>query len=251
MGGEAPGAPLPLCRARGRRRRRARRARGDGEREAVRLRHTRFAGLRVRRAPSRGRRAWCAGDDRRNPRTAGERRARRCLDRDRRSGRRAERRGSVAPSRYRLASRLGAAPLRRDHSGGCGAGVPPGPLRPAARRQAPGRRDRARRSPELVACLVDGKPVTGPIGLPGSSKRWKPIVTAESWTGGARSATASRSGSSTSGSRKASAAHGGSSCRAIASRIGASRSGNCGRPRTARVYSRDDPVLPFAFEAGA
>ena len=31
---------------------------------------------------------------------------------------------------------------------------------------------------------VDGKPVTAPIALPGSSNRWKPIVTAESWDGG-------------------------------------------------------------------
>lgn len=31
---------------------------------------------------------------------------------------------------------------------------------------------------------VDGVPVTKPISLPGSSKRWKPIATAESWDGG-------------------------------------------------------------------
>ena len=31
---------------------------------------------------------------------------------------------------------------------------------------------------------VDGKPATKPIELPGSSKRWKPIATAESWNGG-------------------------------------------------------------------
>jgi hypothetical protein len=31
---------------------------------------------------------------------------------------------------------------------------------------------------------VDGKPVTEPISLPGSSNRWKPIATAEAWNGG-------------------------------------------------------------------
>jgi hypothetical protein len=31
---------------------------------------------------------------------------------------------------------------------------------------------------------VDGKPVTGLIRMPGSSGRWAPIVTAESWNGG-------------------------------------------------------------------
>jgi hypothetical protein len=33
--------------------------------------------------------------------------------------------------------------------------------------------------------LVDGRPALRPLQLPGSSGRWKPIVTAESWTGGA------------------------------------------------------------------
>jgi hypothetical protein len=31
---------------------------------------------------------------------------------------------------------------------------------------------------------VDGRPVTGPVSLRGSSGRWAPIVTAESWNGG-------------------------------------------------------------------
>ena len=31
---------------------------------------------------------------------------------------------------------------------------------------------------------VDGEPVTGPIGMQGSSGRWAPIVTAESWNAG-------------------------------------------------------------------
>ena len=32
--------------------------------------------------------------------------------------------------------------------------------------------------------LGDGQPVTDPIVLPGSHKRWQPIATAESWNGG-------------------------------------------------------------------
>ncbi len=38
--------------------------------------------------------------------------------------------------------------------------------------------------PSWWRVLVDGRPVTKPISLPGSSGRWKPIATAESWNGG-------------------------------------------------------------------
>jgi hypothetical protein len=38
--------------------------------------------------------------------------------------------------------------------------------------------------PERWRIWVDGKPVTKPIHLPGSSERWAPIATAESWNGG-------------------------------------------------------------------
>ena len=43
------------------------------------------------------------------------------------------------------------------------------------------------RRPERWRIWADGKPVTGAIHLPGSSKRWAPIATAESWNGGASS----------------------------------------------------------------
>lgn len=38
--------------------------------------------------------------------------------------------------------------------------------------------------PNMWRVWVDGKPVTEPVLLPGSTKRWRPIVTAESWNGG-------------------------------------------------------------------
>jgi hypothetical protein len=40
------------------------------------------------------------------------------------------------------------------------------------------------RRPERWRIWVDGEPVTKPIHLPGSSERWAPIATAESWNGG-------------------------------------------------------------------
>jgi hypothetical protein len=41
------------------------------------------------------------------------------------------------------------------------------------------------RRPSVWRIWLDGRPVTEPIVLPGSHKRWQPIVTAESWNGGA------------------------------------------------------------------
>ena len=38
--------------------------------------------------------------------------------------------------------------------------------------------------PNVWRVWVDGKPVTKPLLLPGSTKRWRPIATAESWNGG-------------------------------------------------------------------
>ena len=38
--------------------------------------------------------------------------------------------------------------------------------------------------PNWWQVLVNGKPVAGPINLPGSHGRWSPIATAESWDGG-------------------------------------------------------------------
>lgn len=40
-------------------------------------------------------------------------------------------------------------------------------------------------TPNVWRVWVDGKPVTEPLLLPGSSGRWRPIATAESWDGGA------------------------------------------------------------------
>lgn len=40
--------------------------------------------------------------------------------------------------------------------------------------------------PGVWRVWVDGSPVTDPIVLPGSSGRWRPIATAESWDGGTR-----------------------------------------------------------------
>jgi hypothetical protein len=40
------------------------------------------------------------------------------------------------------------------------------------------------RRPGVWRIWVDGKPVTEPIVLPGSHRRWQPIATAESWNGG-------------------------------------------------------------------
>jgi hypothetical protein len=40
------------------------------------------------------------------------------------------------------------------------------------------------RRPEWWQVWVDGNPVTKPVHLPGSSERWAPIATAESWNGG-------------------------------------------------------------------
>jgi hypothetical protein len=57
-------------------------------------------------------------------------------------------------------------------------GVRPGERHRLAVVELAGRRDWWR-------VWVDGRPVTKPIELPGSSKRWKPIATAESWSGGA------------------------------------------------------------------
>jgi hypothetical protein len=39
--------------------------------------------------------------------------------------------------------------------------------------------------PGMWRVWVDGKPVSEPLDLPGSSKRWQPIATAEAWDGGA------------------------------------------------------------------
>jgi hypothetical protein len=41
------------------------------------------------------------------------------------------------------------------------------------------------RRPGVWRIWVDGRPVTDPILLPGSHRRWQPIATAESWNGGA------------------------------------------------------------------
>jgi hypothetical protein len=41
--------------------------------------------------------------------------------------------------------------------------------------------------PNVWRVWVDGKPVTKPLLLPGSTARWRPIATAESWNGGSRS----------------------------------------------------------------
>ncbi len=38
--------------------------------------------------------------------------------------------------------------------------------------------------PNVWRVWVDGKPVTKPLLLPGSTERWRPIATAESWSGG-------------------------------------------------------------------
>lgn len=38
--------------------------------------------------------------------------------------------------------------------------------------------------PNVWRVWVDGKPVTKPLLLPGSTERWRPIATAESWNGG-------------------------------------------------------------------
>jgi hypothetical protein len=40
------------------------------------------------------------------------------------------------------------------------------------------------RRPGVWRVWLDGKPVTDPIVLPGSHKRWEPLATAESWNGG-------------------------------------------------------------------
>jgi hypothetical protein len=40
------------------------------------------------------------------------------------------------------------------------------------------------RRPGTWRVWVDGRPVSAPIDLPGSSKRWQPIATAEAWDGG-------------------------------------------------------------------
>jgi hypothetical protein len=40
------------------------------------------------------------------------------------------------------------------------------------------------RRPGVWRVWVDGKPVTDPIVLPGSHRRWDPLATAESWNGG-------------------------------------------------------------------
>jgi hypothetical protein len=40
------------------------------------------------------------------------------------------------------------------------------------------------RRPGVWRVWLDGQPVTDPIVLPGSHKRWQPIATAESWNGG-------------------------------------------------------------------
>jgi hypothetical protein len=41
------------------------------------------------------------------------------------------------------------------------------------------------RRPGVWKIWLDGSPVTDPIVLPGSHKRWEPLATAESWNGGA------------------------------------------------------------------
>ena len=40
------------------------------------------------------------------------------------------------------------------------------------------------RRPDYWRVWIDGRPVTEPIHLPGSSGRWSPVATAESWGGG-------------------------------------------------------------------
>ena len=40
------------------------------------------------------------------------------------------------------------------------------------------------RRPGIWRVWLDGRPVTDPIALPGSHRRWEPLATAESWNGG-------------------------------------------------------------------
>jgi hypothetical protein len=42
------------------------------------------------------------------------------------------------------------------------------------------------RRPNWWRVWVDGNPITKPILLPGSNRRWRPVATAESWAGGAQ-----------------------------------------------------------------
>ena len=65
------------------------------------------------------------------------------------------------------------------------------------------------RRPGVWRIWLDGQPVTEPIVLPGSHKRWQPMVTAESWDGGVATCNGFGFASSASVSPGRSAARGG------------------------------------------
>ena len=73
---------------------------------------------------------------------------------------------------------------------------------------------------------LDGRPVTDPVPLPGSHRRWEPLATAESWNAGAPRATASASASSGSAWPGRSAARGSPSCPATRSATADTRCGS-------------------------
>ena len=182
---DACGAATPRGPCRRPERRRVRRRRDDGiRRPSVSQRH---AGRRVlvRGTPGRVPRTWRPRDDHAHPHPERGRRARRGLGRRRWPRPGCERRGRLDPGRRRVDARHGAVPLRGDHARG-------------SRLTSSSSSTRASRSGSdtRVAVLelagrpgwwriwVDGQPVTRPVRMRGSSGRWAPIATAESWNAG-------------------------------------------------------------------
>ena len=148
------------------------------------VRPARLRRLRLRGPPVEGESPRGAGADHR-ARRAG-RRVRSCggVDRRRRPGRRAERRGRVAPGRDRRAPGHGAAAYAEV-------------TRPGAESEFLSLEETAHvgetqnlavlemsKRPGWWRVWVGGQPASAPIRLPGSSGRWQPIATAESWNGG-------------------------------------------------------------------
>ena len=160
------------------------------------------------------------------------------------AGSRAERRDDVVAGRHRGTSPDAAHNLRRGHAPRSRPGVHPAALPCGGRREAPARRPRDEQAAGVWRVWLDESPVTDPIVLPGSHKRWQPIVTAESWNGGVSTCNGFRFRFERVGVARHSAARGARSCPASRSVTRASSSVSSARRRRVRGRSPSTPSRP-------
>ena len=171
------------------------------------------------RRPSGGRaRPRRARDDHRARRSARREGTRR------RVGRRRRPRPLDPGRRERLRGLADEQPLLRDLARRTRAAVLRGRAGHRAGRDAHGRGARGARTSELVARVGERQPVSKPVRLAGSHKRWRGLATAESWNARTRACTRLRTASTGSRSRRHPAGRGTRSARTTASSRPATRS---------------------------